>query len=194
MAAFFGAIFFSSEPRISPWRFFWIYGGLQILVDNILVGNNVESHQVEDEVFMEIDDFSWIWVFFKILRSGFSFYFDLFWEGPRLKTSFSFWGSRDHSRVSAILGKQLGNADPREWSRDQKFLVLLRFQLKVALWPGPLCLVPPSRNLFIFHQIQNSENSNTKFLSKRNSLSEQLMPATEFVKYLKNQDRITVQE
>ena len=56
MAVFFRSHFFwSRESRHDD--FFWIYGGLQILVDNILVGNNVESHQVEDEVFMEIDNF-----------------------------------------------------------------------------------------------------------------------------------------
>ena len=56
MAAFYRSHFFfrSRESRHDD---FFGYGGLQILVDNILVGNNVESHQVEDEVFMEIDDF-----------------------------------------------------------------------------------------------------------------------------------------
>ena len=57
MAVFFRSHFFFRSRESRHDDFFWIYGGLQILVDNILVGNKVESHQVEDEVFMEIDDF-----------------------------------------------------------------------------------------------------------------------------------------
>ena len=75
----------------------------------------------------------------------------IMWPKRRSKTE-NFW-SDDHLRGFAVLGKHLGNADPRKRSCDQNFSVLLTFWLKVVFRPGP------SRNL-LFSVITIFEKKN----------------------------------
>ena len=69
---------------------------------------------------------------------------DNFREGPNLKATFGqnlkktelFW-SRDRLRGSAFPSSLGKTADPRKWSCDQKYSVLLRIFGHMITWEGP---------------------------------------------------------